>query len=158
MLGFDPSVFDAFAGVDRVTSKLAGEPGGPRFMPMDVYRQGDHYVLNADLPGLDPGSVRIDVENGILTIQGQRTPAATDGVQWVARERFTGSYLRKLSLGDGIDAEKITAGYRDGVLSLIMPIADRAKPRRIQIDALGEVHSETTVAAGDSPPAKELTN
>ncbi|WP_407666860.1 Hsp20/alpha crystallin family protein [Nakamurella alba] len=158
MLGFDPSVFDASTGVDRVTSRLAGEPGEPRFMPMDVYRQGDHYVLNADLPGLDPGSVRIDVDNGILTIQGQRTPAAAEQEQWVARERFTGSYLRKLFLGDGIDAEKISAGYRDGVLSLIMPIADRAKPRRIHIDALGEVHSETTPAASDSPSGRELAN
>jgi HSP20 family protein len=100
---------------------------------MDLYRSGDHYVLHADLPGVDPGSVDVGVENGTLTIKAQRSERTEDGVQWIASERFTGSYLRQLSLGADIDADKITATYANGVLTVTLPVAERAKPRRVAI-------------------------
>lgn len=130
--------FDPFREVDRITEQLLGVPSGtaraPRFMPMDLYRSGDHYVLHADLPGVDPGSVDVNVENGTLTIKAQRSERTGDGVQWIASERFAGTYMRQLSLSDDIDADKISATYANGVLTLTLPVAEQAKPRRVSIE------------------------
>lgn len=129
--------FDPFRDFDRMTEQLLGAPSGsaraPRFMPMDLYRSGDHYVLHADLPGVDPGSVDVGVENGTLTIKAQRSERTEEGVQWIASERFTGTFMRQLSLGDDIDSEKISATYANGVLTLTLPVHERAKPRRVAI-------------------------
>lgn len=129
--------FDPFRDFDRMTEQLLGVQSGtaraPRFMPMDLYRSGDHYVLHADLPGVDPGSVDVNVENGTLTITAQRSERTEDGVQWISSERFTGTYMRQLSLGDAIDTERISATYANGVLTLSLPVADRAKPRKVAI-------------------------
>jgi HSP20 family protein len=137
VLGFDP-----FRDMDRLAARLATVPTGssrtPQFMPMDLYRAGDHYVLHADLPGVDPGSVDIGVDNNTLTIKAERTARSGDGVQWIASERFSGSYLRQLSLGEGVDTENISAGYENGVLTVTIPVADKAKPRRIPVDNRGE--------------------
>ena len=134
--------FDPFRDLDRMTEQLLGVPAGtprtPRFMPMDLYRSGDHYVLHADLPGVDPGSVDVSVDNGTLSIRAQRSSRTEDGVEWLASERFTGSYLRQLSLGDGIDADAIHATYENGVLTVTIPMAEKARPRRIQIDTRAE--------------------
>src|SRR4051794_20431553 len=132
-----------------MTEQLLGVPAGtsraPRFMPMDLYRSGDHYVLHADLPGVDPGSVDVDVQNGTLTIKAERSERTEDGVQWIASERFTGTYMRQLSLGDNIDAERIAATYENGVLTVTLPVAERAKPRRIEVTAK---HGSTHIDAG----------
>lgn len=129
--------FDPFHDIDTVARQLLGEAAGtaraPRFMPMDLFKAGDHYVLNADLPGVDPGSVDVSVDNGTLTLRAQRSAPSEEGVQWIASERFAGTYMRQLSLGDNVDADKISASYNNGVLSVTLPIAERAKPRRIQI-------------------------
>jgi HSP20 family protein len=129
--------FDPFRDFDRMTEQLLGAPSGsarvPRFMPMDLYRSGDHYVLHADLPGVDPGSVDVGVENGTLTIRAQRSERTEDGVQWIASERFTGTYMRQVALGDDIDSDKISATYANGVLTVTLPVAERAKPRRVEI-------------------------
>jgi HSP20 family protein len=129
--------FDPFRDFDRMTEQLLGVPSGsaraPRFMPMDLYRSGDHYVLHADLPGVDPGSVDVNVENNTLTIKAQRSEGTDNGVQWITSERFAGSYMRQIALGDGIDAEAISATYANGVLTVTLPVADRAKPRKVSI-------------------------
>jgi HSP20 family protein len=129
--------FDPFRDFDRMTEQLLGVSSGsaraPRFMPMDLYRSGDHYVLHADLPGIDPGSVDVDVENNTLTIQAVRSERGDDGVQWISSERFTGTYMRQLALGDGIDTDKISATYANGVLTVTLPVAERAKPRKVSI-------------------------
>jgi HSP20 family protein len=142
--------FDPFRDFDRMTEQLLGVPSGsaraPRFMPMDVYRSGDHYVLHADLPGVDPGSVDVGVENGTLTIRAQRSERTEEGVQWVASERFTGTYLRQVALGEDVDTDRITATYANGVLTLTLPVAERAKPRRIEIavdDRAANVEAES---------------
>jgi HSP20 family protein len=141
--------FDPFRDFDRMTEQLLGVPSGtaraPRFMPMDLYRSGDHYVLHADLPGIDPGSVDVNVENNTLTIKAERSERTEDGVQWISSERFTGTYLRQIALGDGIDAEKITATYHNGVLTVTLPVAERAKPRKVEIsvdDATTQVEAK----------------
>lgn len=131
--------FDPFRDIDRLTEQMLGAQAGsaraPRFMPMDLYRSGDHYVLHADLPGIDPGSVDVNVENGTLTVQAERSARTEQDVQWLSSERFTGTFLRQLTLGEGIDEERISATYRNGVLTVTLPVAERAKPRRIDVAA-----------------------
>ncbi|WP_460945610.1 Hsp20/alpha crystallin family protein [Okibacterium endophyticum] len=124
--------FDPFRDLDRVANALF-EGRGPRLMPVDLYRDGDHYVLSADLPGIDPGSVDIDVDGQLLTIRAERTLAAGDGVKWISRERTGGSFLRQLNLGQGVDTENITASYTNGVLSVTIPVSEQAKPRKIAV-------------------------
>lgn len=131
--------FDPFRDIDRMTEQLLGVQSGsnraPRFMPMDLYRQGDRYVLEADLPGIDPASVEVGVEHNTLTIRAERTPNVKDDVQWISSERFTGTYQRQLALGDGVDAERIEADYANGVLTVNIPVAERAKSRRISVNS-----------------------
>lgn len=133
--------FDPFSDIDAMTRALLSGQGGsnrsPRFMPMDLYKVEDHYVVTADLPGVDPGSVDVNVDNGTLTLTAHRTIHPEDGVQWLANERFFGTYRRQLSLGEGIDASKISATYENGVLSVTIPLAERAKPRRIEVTNAG---------------------
>ena len=128
--------FDPFRELDRVAGQLLDSRQGPRLMPMDLYRDGDHFVLNADLPGIDPGSVDIDVDGQVLTIRAERTPRSQEGVKWIARERTAGSYLRQLHLGTGLDLERISASYENGVLSVVIPVSEQAKPRKIQVQAV----------------------
>jgi HSP20 family protein len=125
--------FDPFSEMDRFTQALVGVRQGPKFMPVDLYRDGDQYVLNADLPGIDPGSVDVDVDGQLLTIRAQRTAASNEGAKWLSQERPSGSYLRQFSLGDGVDPAKISAHYDNGVLSVILPVSERAKPRKIEV-------------------------
>lgn len=139
--------FDPFSDLDALTRGLltsqTGSPRTPRFMPMDLCKIDDHYVLTADLPGIDPGSVDVDVDSGTLTISAHRTARSEDAVQWLANERFFGTYRRQLSLGDGIDATAITATYENGVLTVTIPVAERAKPRKIEITRGGRQQSIT---------------
>jgi HSP20 family protein len=127
--------FDPFRELDRMASALLQTSQGPQVMPMDLYRDGDHYVLSADLPGIDPGSVDIDVDGQLLTIRAERTLRGREGVKWLAHERQSGSFLRQLSLGQGVDTENISATYENGVLSVTVPVSERAKPRKIEVSA-----------------------
>ncbi|OZC86028.1 heat-shock protein Hsp20 [Rhodococcus sp. 06-418-5] len=129
--------FDPFRDVDSFTSAMLGASSGsdraPRFMPMDLYKVDDHYVLSADLPGIDPGSIDVDVDRGTLTLTAHRSAPENTGVQWITSERFAGTFRRQVSLGDGVDTERISAAYDNGVLSITIPLAERAKPRKIDI-------------------------
>lgn len=125
---------DPFRELDRLAgSLLSGATTGPRSMPMDLYRAGDHYVMDVDLPGVDPGSVDVDVDGSVLTIRAERTLGAPDGVQWLTRERQPGTFVRQLTLGDGLDVERIAAHYDNGVLSVTIPVQESSKPRKIAI-------------------------
>lgn len=126
--------FDPFGDLDRFTAALTGgRQGGHRFMPVDLYRDRDQYVLTADLPGVDPGSVDIDVDGQLLTIRAERTAGSQKGVKWLSQERPYGSYLRQFSLGEGVDAAAISAHYYNGVLSVVIPMGEKAKPRKIEV-------------------------
>lgn len=133
--------FDPFSDLDAVTrgllSSQSGSDRSPRFMPMDLYKVDDHYVLTADLPGVDPGSVDVSVDNGTLTLTAHRSARSEDSVQWLTSERFFGTYRRQLSLGEGVDTSRITATYENGVLTVTIPLAERAKPRRIEVSHAG---------------------
>ncbi len=117
----------------------------PRLMPMDLSRDADRYVLNADLPGIDPSSVDIDVDGQVLSIRAERPAPAADGMTWIARERSTGTFLRRFTLGQNVDTSSITAGYENGVLSVVIPVAEKAKPRKIAVQ---------TAASGSAAPAE----
>ena len=133
--------FDPFSDLDALTRSLLTSQTGsnrtPRFMPMDLCKIEDHYLLTADLPGVDPGSVDVDVDNGTLTISAHRTARSEEAVQWLANERFFGTYRRQLSLGEGIDTSAISATYENGVLTVTIPLAERAKPRKIDVTQSG---------------------
>jgi len=146
--------FDPFRDIDRLTEQLLGSPAGsartPRFMPLDLYRSGDHYVLHADLPGVDPGSVDVSVDSGTLTITAQRSAHNEADVQWVSSERFTGTFQRQISLSEGVDPEGISATYENGVLTVTLPVARAAEPRRIQ-STRGADASPSPQASGPPP-------
>ncbi|OJX73100.1 Hsp20/alpha crystallin family protein [Leifsonia sp. 71-9] len=130
--------FDPFSQLDRIAQSLFDTSRQPRLMPVDLFREGDRYVLNADLPGVDPGSVDIDVDGHLLTIRAQRSAGNRENFRWLAQERPFGSYMRQFTIGDDVDAEAISASYDNGVLSVVIPIAERAKPRKIQVESAAE--------------------
>ena len=126
------SPFDVLAQFDRLTSGAFDTARAPRVMPVDLFRDGDQYILSADMPGIDPESVDLDVDGQLLTIRAERR-APSEQVKWLAHERPYGSYMRQFTLGDGVDVERIAANYEHGVLSVIVPVAERAKPRKIAV-------------------------
>jgi HSP20 family protein len=129
--------FDRFRDFDRLANEMFGNVGGAATvaMPMDLYRSGDHFVLHCDLAGVDPESVDINVDGRVLTIRAERTARTDTDVQWLRRERAIGTFERRLSMGEGLDLDRITATWQQGVLTLTIPVAEKAKPRRIQINS-----------------------
>ena len=118
-------------------------------MPIDLYRDGDHYTLNADLPGIDASSVELDVDGQYLTIRAERVAPSAEGIAWLAREnRSNGSFVRRLTLGESVDRENISAKYDAGVLSVTIPVAEKAKARKIEVvSATPTVAKKATVKA-----------
>jgi len=126
--------FDPMREFDRVFEQ-AWSQTRQASVPMDAYRHEDTFVINLDLPGVDPGSIDLTVERNALTISAERHWQPVEGDQLVAAERRHGSFSRQLFLGDGLDTEKIHATYENGVLTVTIPVADRAKPRRIEVES-----------------------
>ncbi|MFI6467237.1 Hsp20/alpha crystallin family protein [Streptomyces sp. NPDC050538] len=133
---------DPFRELDRLAQQLMGVTGTwsrPSAMPMDAYREGDEYVIALDLPGVAKDAIDVDVERNMLTVKAERRPVAkADDVQMELSERPLGVFSRQLVLADTLDTERITADYEAGVLTLRIPIAERAKPRRITIGGQAE--------------------
>ena len=125
---------DPFRDFDRLAQQLlgAGTTSRPAVMPMDAWRQGDSFVVEFDLPGVRPETLDIDVERNVLTVRAERTPANGDW-EMLANERPTGLFSRQLVLGDNVDLEHVQADYEAGVLRLTIPVAEKAKPRKIEI-------------------------
>ena len=131
---------DPFRELDRITQQVFGTSGTtarPSFMPMDAWRDGETFVVEFDLPGVDPDSIDLDVERNVLTVKAERPLRATDA-ELVAAERTRGVFSRQLILGDNLDTEHIAAAYDAGVLTLRIPVAERAKPRKIAIATSGK--------------------
>lgn len=129
---------DPFRDFDRLTQQLFGTPARPAAMPIDAYRKDDEFVVEVDLPGVDASSIDLTVENSVLTIHAQRARSTSEDVELLVGERPYGTFSRQLFLSDNLDTDRIEASYVDGVLSLRLPVADRAKPRRISISAQDE--------------------
>ena len=134
-------LFDPFRELDRVAASVRDAQQGPRLMPIDLFRDGDTYVLNADLPGVDPGSIDVDVVGRVLTVRAERTPRSREGVKWMASERPSGSFYRQFTLSDGIATESISANYDNGVLSVTIPVTERAKPRKVEVQTTETVQA-----------------
>ena len=130
---------DPFRELDRLTQQVFGTNGTvarPSVMPMDAWRAGDTFVVEFDLPGVDPDSIDLDVERNVVTVKAER-PARDEGSEMIAAERPRGVFSRQLVLGDNLDTNNIAASYDAGVLSLRIPVAEQAKPRKISISSKG---------------------
>ena len=131
---------DPFRELDRLTQQVLGTNGTlarPSVMPMDAWRDGDTFHVEFDLPGIAPDSIDLDVERNVVTVKAERPPRASDA-ELIAAERPRGVFSRQLILGDNLDTEHISAGYDAGVLTLQIPVAERAKPRKISITSKDE--------------------
>jgi HSP20 family protein len=130
---------DPFRDLDRLTQQVFGTTGTlarPAVMPMDAWRDGDTFVVELDLPGVDPASIDLDVERNVLTVRAER-PARDGATELIAAERPRGVFSRQLILGDTLDTEHVAADYDAGVLTLRIPVAEQAKPRKITINSNG---------------------
>ncbi|MCI3225845.1 Hsp20/alpha crystallin family protein [Streptomyces sp. NP-1717] len=130
---------ESFRELDRLSQQLMGMTGTwskPSPMPMDAYREGDVYVIAVDLPGVSADAIDIDVERNMLTVQAERRPVTdSDGARMDLSERPLGVFSRKIMLADTLDTERIVAEYDAGVLTLRIPVTERAKPRKIAVGA-----------------------
>jgi len=129
---------DPFRELDRLTQQVFGTTARPAAMPMDAYRQGDEFVVNFDLPGVDSSSIDLTVEKNVLTVTAERRWQPSNDVQVVASERPWGSFSRQLFLGESLDADRVEARYDDGVLTVTIPVAEQAKPRRVEVSSTGD--------------------
>lgn len=123
--------FDPFRDMERLMSETMRGPAASA-MAMDLYRAGDSFVAKIDLPGVDPGSIDVDVEERTLTIRAERGEQE-EVEQWLSHERPSGTFARQLTLGYGVALDRIEAGYEDGVLTLTIPVAEEARPRKIEV-------------------------
>lgn len=135
---------DPFRELDRLTQQVFGTAARPAFMPMDAWRDGDRFVIELDLPGVDKNSIDLDVERNVLTIRAER-PMQESTNELLASERPRGVFSRQLILGDNLDFDRIEAAYRDGVLRLQIPVAEKAKPRKISIATDEETSSQEAI-------------
>jgi HSP20 family protein len=128
---------DPFRELDRLTQQVFGVNGTmarPSAMPIDAWRDADTFVVEFDLPGVNPDSIDIDVERNVVTVRAER-PARASDAELIAAERPRGVFSRQLVLGDNLDTAKIAADYDAGVLKLRIPVAEQAKPRNVVINS-----------------------
>ena len=134
---------DPFRDFDRLANQVFGTTNRPAVMPMDAWREGDVFQLEFDLPGVASESIDLDVERNVLTVRAERVARNGDW-EMLASERPRGVFSRQLVLGDNLDLDKVVATYRNGVLALDIPVAERAKPRKIALNT----HDDDKVVAG----------
>ena len=150
---------DPFRDIDAWFDRVTGRPGsGPWAMPLDAYKRGNDLWVHIDLPGVAADSVDIDVERNVLTVTAQRSWQREDGDQMYLAERHRGTFRRQVHLGDGLDSARIEADYHDGVLTLRIPVAETAQPRKIAINtgapALDTSSTEDQVASSEGATAQ----
>jgi HSP20 family protein len=129
---------DPFRELEQWTRQLFGQQGSwsrPTVMPIDAYRDGEQFIVQLDLPGLDPGSIDVGVERNVLTVKAERKPTIVEGAEVQVAERPSGVFARQLFLDDALDTEHIEASYDAGVLTLRIPVAEHIRPRKIEIGA-----------------------
>jgi HSP20 family protein len=143
---------DPFRELDRFAQQALGTAARPAVMPMDAWREGEKFVVEFDLPGIDVDSLDIDIERNVVTVRAER-PAVDPNREMLATERPRGVFSRQLVLGENLDTDKIEASYREGVLSLHIPVAERAKPRKIAVGR-GDSHQ----AINDDASSREVIN
>ncbi len=128
---------DPFRDLDRLTNAVFGTAARPTAMPMDAFRDQSTFVVQLEIPGVDPESIDLTVEKNVLTVHAERKPGFGQEAERVVGERTYGVFSRQLFLGETLDAENLTADYDAGVLTIKIPVAEQAKPRRIAVNASG---------------------
>ncbi|HEY6934901.1 MAG TPA: Hsp20/alpha crystallin family protein [Marmoricola sp.] len=134
---------DPFRDLDRLTEAMLGTRARPVVMPMDAYRDGETFVIHLDLPGVATDTIDLTVEQNVLTVRAERRPPVDESAERIVDERTHGVFSRQLFLGETLDTDRLSATYDAGVLTITIPIAERAKPRKIEV-AAGE--SRTAIA------------
>jgi HSP20 family protein len=129
---------DPFREVDRLFDQIVGTQSRPAVMHLDAWRDGEYFFVQFDLPGVDPDSIDATVERNVLTVRAERRRPQAEGVELVVAERPMGVFTRQLFLGDTLDTDHLDAGYEGGVLTLRIPVAEQAKPRKISIATKGD--------------------
>ena len=124
---------DPFREFDRLTQAMLGSTARPNVMPMDAYRENNSFVVHLDLPGVDADSIDLTVEQNVLTVHAERKPPVGDSAERVVDERSYGVFSRQLFLGETLDTDHLAANYDAGVLTLTIPIAEKAQPRKVQV-------------------------
>ena len=124
--------FDPFRDLDRLF-EAASANTGPRTVPMNAVRRGDRLVVSFDLPGVRSEDIDLTVERNQLTVTAERAVDRQEGEEWLVAERPTGRFSRQLLLGDNLDTDHIEAAVHDGVLEIVIPVAEQAKPRKVTI-------------------------
>ncbi len=147
---------DPFRELDRVAQQVFGTAARPAAMPIDAYRKGDQFVVMFDLPGIDPSSINLTVERNVLSVHAERQRATNEDVELLIGERPHGTFSRQLFLAETLDTEHIEADYTDGVLRLLIPVKEQAKPRRVDI-AVGS-NRTTSIETGSSEPDREAVS
>jgi HSP20 family protein len=143
-LAFDP----LFRDLNRLATEMLGSSRVPQGMAMDAYRAGDHYTVEFDLPGINADTLEVRAENNTLTVRAERAGGESEEqVSYVTAERPRGTFSRQISLGDGLDLDNVSADYTDGVLTVTLPIAEKAKPRQIKV---GHGGSHRVIEQGSS--------
>lgn len=137
---------DPFRDFDRLTQQIFGTTNRPAVMPMDAWREGERFVIEFDLPGVSKESIDLDVERNVLTVRAERVPRNGDW-EALASERPRGMFSRQLVLGDNLDLDHIEAAYADGVLRLVIPVAEKAKPRKIEVQVGSGDSGRTAIEA-----------
>jgi HSP20 family protein len=137
---------DPFREFDRLASQVLGTTNRPAVMPMDAWRQGDVFHIEFDMPGVSPESIDLDVERNVLTVRAERLARNGDW-EMLASERPRGVFSRQLVLGDNLDLDRIEARYEGGVLQLGIPVAERAKPRKIEVSTSTDANERTAIEA-----------
>lgn len=144
--------FDPFRELDRLSQ--ANWPSAtarpPAVMPIDAYRRGEQFMVHFDLPGVDPESVELTVEKNVLQVRAERSWPRQEGDEVVVSERPQGSFTRQLFLGEGLDPSRIEASYDQGVLTVTIPVAEQAKPRKVTITSGGNGGGPTAIDASSS--------
>jgi len=143
--------FDPFRGFDPLSRLLQQpDPSRPAAIPMDAYRDGDRFIVKFDLPGVDPSSIDLTVEKNVLTVRAERVWEAGEEQEVLVQDRPQGTFVRQLFLGEGLDAENVQATYDKGVLTLIIPVAEQAKPRKVQVSAEGSGEEQSPTVKTDA--------
>ena len=162
LTAYDPfaATSAAFRALDQLTGRSGAATARPLSgMPMDAYKVGDHFVAHFDLPGVDPGSIDLSVEGTTLTVTAERSVPQLENAEWAIAERPYGSYTRQLVLGRSLDTDRLEAHYHDGVLTVSIPVVEKARARKITVtraDTPATVEPRTIEGESDSSAAKAV--
>lgn len=149
--------FESFRDLDELARQMASGGRSPRALAMDAYRRGDDFIVHLDLPGVDPGSVDVTVDDSAVTVRAERPFEPQEGDEILVAERPHGMFTRQLSLGTSVDSARVEASYEDGVLTLVLPVSEAAKPRRVEVRGGGRPQSPALDDPAPSEPPQPDT-